>query len=99
MQVCAVAAVAAHWVLAGGSLGGVGVRVKEAVLAIVGGAFLGVAEDVVGGGYSGEALAGFWVGAVAVWVVAKGEGVELSVVVYLNVLARGVSSLRSYGSG
>lgn len=79
MEVCAVAAVAAHWVLARGSLGGLSVRMMKAVLAVVGGAFLSVAEDIVGGGYSGEALAGFWVGAVAVWVVAKGEGVELSI--------------------
>lgn len=54
-------------------------RVMEAVLAVVGGASLGVAEDVVGGGYSGESLAGVWVGAVTVWVVAKGEGVKLSI--------------------
>lgn len=41
----------------------------EAVVAVVGGAFCGVAEDVVGGGDLGEAGAGVWVGAVAVWVV------------------------------
>jgi hypothetical protein len=41
----------------------------EAMISIVGGALGDVAEDVVGGAYSGEALAGRWVGAVAVWVV------------------------------
>lgn len=52
--------------------------VVEAVLAVVGGAFLGIAEHVVGGGDAGEAAAGAWVFAVAVRVVAEGEGVELS---------------------
>lgn len=52
--------------------------VVEAVLAVVDGAFLRVAEDVVGGGDAGEARAGGGVMAVAVWVVAEREGVELS---------------------
>lgn len=61
-----------------GAAGGLDVGGVEAVVAVVGCAFGGVAEDVVGGGDAGEALAGGWVGAVAVWVVAEGEGVELS---------------------
>lgn len=48
----------------------------EAVVAIVDGAFVRVAEDVVRGGDLGEAVAGVWVGAVPVWVVFEGEGVE-----------------------
>lgn len=66
-----VAAVAAHWVLvavAGGG-GGVGGGV-DAVVAVVVCALGGVAEDVVGGGDAGEALARGWVAAVAVWMVA-----------------------------
>lgn len=51
----------------------------EAVFAVVAGSFGGVPEDVVCGGDPGKAFAGFWVGAVAVWVVAEGEGVEFSV--------------------
>lgn len=50
----------------------------DAVVAVVDGAFAGVGEDLVGGGDVGEALGGIRVGAVAVWVVAEGEGVELS---------------------
>lgn len=67
-------AMAAHGVLVGVRC----VRVVEAVFAVVGGSFGRVAEDVVGGGDAGEALACVWVGAVAVWVVAEGEGVEFS---------------------
>jgi hypothetical protein len=66
MRMGAVAAVGS------GRRGGVSVcvlRVMEAMVSIVGGALGDVAEDVVGGAYSGEALAGRWVGAVAVWVV------------------------------
>jgi len=51
----------------------------DAVIAVVGGAFCGVAEGMVGRGDAGEAGGGGWVGAVAVGVVAEGEGVELSV--------------------
>lgn len=51
----------------------------DAVVAIVGGAFARVPEDLVRGGNAGEALGGCWVGAVAVGVVAEGEGVELSI--------------------
>lgn len=51
----------------------------DAVVAVVGGAFCGVAEGLVGGGDAGETGGGGWVGAVAVGVVAEGEGVELSV--------------------
>jgi hypothetical protein len=50
----------------------------EAVVAVVDCAFRDVAEDVVSGGNAGEALACVWVCAIAVWVVAHGEGVELS---------------------
>lgn len=78
VQVCAVAAVAAHRVLAGAACGRLDLGGVEAVVAVVGCAFGDVAEDVVGGGDAGEALAGCRVGAVAVWVVAEGEGVELS---------------------
>ena len=45
-------------------------RGVEAVVAVVDCTFGGVAEDVVGSGNAGEALACFWVCAVAVWVVA-----------------------------
>ena len=51
----------------------------DAVFAVVGGALGGVAEDAVGGGDAGEAVGCVGVGAVSVWVVAEGEGVELSV--------------------
>jgi hypothetical protein len=50
----------------------------EAVILIVGRSFLCVGEHRVGGGDFCEALAGGWVGAVAVGVVAEGEGVEFS---------------------
>lgn len=49
------------------------------MFAVVGGALGGVAEDAVGGGDAGEAVGCVGVGAVPVWVVAEGEGVELSV--------------------
>ena len=82
MHVRVVAAVTAHWVLARGC-GAVRRRGRQvcvdAVVAVVRGALRGVAEDLVGGRDSGEARGGGWVGAVAVWVVAEGEGVELSV--------------------
>lgn len=45
-------------------------RGMEAVVAVVDCALGGIAEDVVGGGNAGEALACVWVCAVAVWVVA-----------------------------
>ena len=51
----------------------------DAVVAVVGGASCGVAEGLVGGGDTGEAGGGGWVGTVTVGVVAEGEGVELSV--------------------
>lgn len=51
----------------------------DAVVAVVRGAFRGVAEDLVGGRDSGEARGGCRVGAVAVRVVMEGEGVELPV--------------------
>lgn len=60
------------------------VGVVETVVTIVGGSFLGVGEDGVGGGDLCEALAGGWVGAVAVWVVAQREGVEFSGRVWLE---------------
>lgn len=49
--------------------GGV-LRDVEAVVAVVDCALGDVAEDVVGGGNAGEALACVWVCAVTVWVVA-----------------------------
>jgi hypothetical protein len=52
--------------------------VVEAVITIVGRSLLRVGEHRVGGGDFCEALAGGWVGAVAVGVVAEGEGVEFS---------------------
>lgn len=76
VQVCAVAAVAAGRVRAGSAV----VGLVEAMLTVVGGAFFGVAEHVVGGGDAGEAGAGVGVFAVAVGVVAEGEGVEFSLV-------------------
>lgn len=51
----------------------------DAVVAVVGGAFCGVAEGLVGGGDAGKAGGGSWISAVAVGVMAKGEGIELSV--------------------
>ena len=51
----------------------------DAVVAVVGGAFCGVAEGLVGGGDAGETGGGGGIFAVAVWVVAEGEGVELSI--------------------
>jgi hypothetical protein len=56
----------------------VGVGAVEAVISIVGRPFLWVGEDGVGGGDFCEAVAGGCVGAVAVGVVAEGEGVEFS---------------------
>jgi hypothetical protein len=50
----------------------------DAVFAIVGGAFGAVAEDVVGGGDTGEARRGFRVARIAVWVMMEGERVEFS---------------------
>lgn len=80
VQVRAVAAVAAHGVLAWAAAGGaVGGDTVEAMVAIVAGALGAVAEDVVGGGDGCEAGGRGGVGAVAVWVVGEGEGVELSV--------------------
>jgi hypothetical protein len=79
MQVCAIATVAAHGVLAGVRGAVCGVVGYDSMLAVIGGALGVVAEDVVGGGDSGEAGGGFWVVAVAVWVVAEGEGIEFSV--------------------
>lgn len=70
------AAVAAGRVRAGSAV----VGLVEAMLTVVGGAFFGVAEHVVGGGDAGEAGAGVGVFAVAVGVVAEGEGVEFSLV-------------------
>lgn len=55
-----------------------GVRVVEAVVPVVGRPFLRVGEHGVRGGDFGEALAGGWVGTVAVGVIAEGEGVEFS---------------------
>jgi hypothetical protein len=49
------------------------------VVAVVAGALVGVAEDVVGLVYALEAGRGLWVGRV-VWVVLLGEAVEGSVV-------------------
>lgn len=49
-----------------------------AVVAVVAGAGVGVAEDGVGGGDCDEALRGGGVVGVVVWVVEGGEGVELS---------------------
>ena len=87
MHIRAVAAIAAHWVLArvGGAVRGpsgvvvVVMVVVDAIVAVVGGAFGVVAEDLVGGGDAGETGGGGGVFAVAVWVVAEGEGVELSI--------------------
>jgi hypothetical protein len=56
----------------------VDMAVVEAVVPVVGAAFLGVGEHRVRGGDFCEAVAGGWVGAVAVWVVAEGEVVEFS---------------------
>lgn len=79
MQIGAVAAVAAHGVLAGirGAVGG-HVLGQDAMVPIVGGAFGVVAEDTVGGGDAGEAFGGGGIVAVAIGVVAEREGVELS---------------------
>ena len=87
VHIRAVAAMAAHWVLAGvgGAVRGssgvvvVVVVVVDAVVAVVGGAFGVVAQDLVCGGDAGETGGSGGVFAVAVWVVAEGEGVELSV--------------------
>jgi len=85
VQVRAVAAVAAHGVLAwvgaavGAGVAALGDETVDAVVAVVAGAPGAVAEDMVGGGDGGEAGGRGGVGAVAVWVVGEREGVELPV--------------------
>lgn len=51
----------------------------DAVIEIVACAFVAVAEDVVRRRDRGKAFGCFGVGAVSVWVVFEGEGVELPV--------------------
>ena len=77
MDVSGVAAVRAGWMCSAVGVS-VAVGMVEAVISIVGGAFMGVGEDGVGGGDFGESLTGVGIVTVAVWVVAEGEGVEFS---------------------
>lgn len=51
----------------------------DTVLAVIGGAFRCVAEDLVGGGDSSKAGGCSGIGTVAIWVVTEREGVELSI--------------------
>lgn len=51
----------------------------DTVLAVIGGAFRCVAEDLVGGGDSSKAGGCSGIGTVAIWMVTEREGVELSI--------------------
>lgn len=82
MKIGAIAAVTAHGVLArvGAAVGGGHVLGQDAVVSIVGGAFGMVAEDIVGGGDTGEAFGGGGIVAVAIGVVEEGKRVEFPVI-------------------